>query len=190
MAAGPSINDIPPIDDLSKVEAAIGQTSSNEHKETIYYLRPFDTEALDWRNYPFDFPDMTRIGTIADGSCLFHAIAQAYYKPYRRGRVNDIILDRISFVRQLRLELASKLGDSIDENDPDSVSHYQIISRGGMESFGQIVPQYSLDSMKKELASDRAVDNAYNEFISDILKKDIYLLDVMRRDVYVTGEDL
>ena len=59
-----------------------------------------------------------------------------------------------------------------------------------MESFGEIVPQYSLNSMKDELASDRPVDNAYNEFISNILNKDIYILDVMKKDIYVTGKDL
>ena len=176
-----------PIFDLDTVS---NQSDSKSDQSNIYYLRPFETEALDWSNYSFGFDGMCRIGTIADGSCLFHAVAQSYYKPYRRGRVDDIALDRINFIRQLRQELASKLGDPVDENDPNSPSHYQLISRGEMESFGQIVPQYSLESMKRELSSDNAVDNAYNEFISDILNKDIYLLDVVRKDVYITGKDL
>ncbi len=163
---------------------------SNARAKSIYYLKPFEVETLDWTSYSFNFPGMSRIGVIADGSCFFHSVAQSYYKAYRRGRLNDLILDRIQFIRQLRLELASKLEDHVDEDDPESPSHYQIISRGGMESFGKIVPQYSLDSMKAELASNKPVDNAYNEFISDILNKDIYILDVMRRDVYITGKDL
>ena len=41
----------------------------------------------------------------------------------------------------------------------------------------------------KELDSDRPVDNAYNEFISDQLNKDIYILDAVTQDVYMTGSD-
>ena len=96
----------------------------------------------------------------------------------------------MNFIRQFRRELASKLADPIDEDDANSPSHYQMISRGNLESFGKFVPQYSLEGMMAELSSDRAVDNVYNEFVSDILKKDIYLLDMVKRDVYVTGQDL
>jgi hypothetical protein len=179
---------VEPLFDIDQLEN--NQTIPNISAKTIYYLKPFEVETLNWSSYSFNFPRMCRVGVIADGSCFFHAVAQSYYKVYRRGRLNDVVLDRLKFIRQLRLELASKLGDPVDEDDSESPSHYQIISRGEMESFGEIVPQYSLNSMKAELASDRPVDNAYNEFISDILNKDIYILDVMKKDIYVTGKDL
>lgn len=185
-----SLSNIQQLDDLAQIEAAEFKKLSHNYGGSTYHLRPFQTEPLNWENYSFKFPHMTRMGTYPDGSCMFHAIALSYFIPYRRGRINEMVLDRGEFIKELRLELSTKLGDIIDETDPDSPSYYQVISRGGIESFGQYVPQYTLDAMKAELASSKAVDNAYNEFISDVLNKDIYLLDMVSRDVYVTGDDL
>ena len=43
--------------------------------------------------------------------------------------------------------------------------------------------------MQKELNSDFSVDNVYNEFISNQINKDIYILDMVKQDVYMTGDD-
>ncbi len=43
--------------------------------------------------------------------------------------------------------------------------------------------------MQKELDSSASVSNIYNEFISDQLDKDIYILDAVKQDVYMTGTD-
>ena len=73
--------------------------------------------------------------------------------------------------------------------DVTSPTYYDVLSRGQLSEFSKSVPAYSLENMQRELDSDRAVDNAYNEFISDQLEKDIYILDGIKRDVYITGYD-
>lgn len=157
--------------------------------KAIHLLRPMETEPLRWINN-FIFPNMVRIGTHADGSCLFHSIALSYYTPYIMGRDKDKPLDRIDFIKNLRSELTEKLSDKVDPNNLKSPSYYETISRGGLPSFGKEISNYSLDSMKQELSSNNPVDNVYNEFISDVLDKDIYILDMTSKDVYMTGDDL
>ena len=160
-------------------------------KEATYsYLRPFQVRPLDWSQGSFDFPDMVRVGTYADGSCFFHSITLSYFAPYIRGKTDGKALDRIAFVKQLREELSLKLADKVEPDDDSSPSYYDIISRGELSSFGENVPNYSLKAMQSELASNQPVDNVYNEFISNILDKDIYLIDLLHQDVYVTGNDL
>lgn len=157
--------------------------------KAISLLRPMETQNLHWNN-SFTFPNMIRIGTYADGSCLFHSIAMAYYQPYIMGRNKDKPIDRIDFIKNLRKELADRLGDKADPNDPKSPSYYETISRGGLPNFGKEISHYSLGSMQQELSSSKPVDNVYNEFISDVLNKDIYILDMTSKDVYMTGDDL
>lgn len=156
----------------------------------IYYLSLFETERLNWKDGSFYFPDMERMGIYADGSCFFHAILASHYKPYIEGKNENVAVDRIKMVSEFRMELSSKLSDKIDPRDPSSLTYYQKISRGQLEDFSKEVPQYSIDNMKKELSSTSSVDNVYNEFISDVLNKDIYILDLLTEDVYVTGGDL
>lgn len=156
----------------------------------IYYLSLFETERLNWKDGSFYFPDMERMGIYADGSCFFHAILASHYKPYIEGKNENVAVDRIKMVSEFRMELSSKLSDKIYPRDPSSLTYYQKISRGQLEDFSKEVPQYSIDNMKKELSSTSSVDNVYNEFISDVLNKDIYILDLLTEDVYVTGGDL
>ena len=155
----------------------------------IGYLNMMENAPLNWTDGNFNYPEMVRIGTITDGSCFFHTIASSYFLPYRRGKINDSPMNRYTFIRDLRHDLAIKLGERIDPNDTDHVIHYDVLSRGSLREFSKSVPQYTLESMKRELNSDRSVDNVYNEFISNILDKDIYLLDIQTKDVYVTGND-
>ena len=158
--------------------------------EKIYYLDPFINESLNWKNNSFYFPGMERMGIYADGSCFFHAILMAYYVPYRRGRIGNKAINRREMTSEFRKELSRKLSDNVDSNDSSSPTFYQTISRGQLEDFSSHVPSYSINNMKKELASSNSVDNVYNEFVSDVLNKDIYILDVVAKDVYITGKDI
>ena len=148
--------------------------------------RPF--EKLSW-NGSFIYPDMYRIRTIGDGSCFFHAIASAYFKPYIEGVNGGKAFDRRSFVRKLRQELADKLGQRINPVDPNSPTYYQQLSRGKLEEMSKDLDKYSLKYMQNELRASVSVDNMYNEFISNVLDKDIYILDLSKKDVYITGSD-
>ena len=153
------------------------------------YLKMMETSPLNWGNGEFNYPGMVRIGTPPDGSCFFHAIASAYFLPYRRGSIDGVPMDRYAFIRDLRYDLAIKLDEKVDPQNSNSPIHYDLLSRGNLREFAGDIQQYTLESMKRELNSDRSVDNVYNEFISNILEKDIYLLDITTQDIYVTGDD-
>lgn len=149
-------------------------------------------EPLNWvaiGNRGFSYPDMVRIRTSADGSCFFHAVTKAFYIPYRTGQLNGVAINRHQLIQTLRRELAIKLGRPANPNDPQGPTHYDLLSRGQLREFAKGVKQYSLQNMQKELCSNSAIDNVYNEFISNQLDKDIYILDGENRDVLVTGDD-
>lgn len=142
-------------------------------------------EHLNWPLYP----GMVRIRTLADGSCLFHAIANAYFIPYRTGILDGKSISRPQLIRTLRRQLSIRLGEPVDPLNPDGPTHYDLLSRGQLRKFAESVPRYSLENMQKELDSNDPVDNVYNEFLSNQLNKDIYLLNAQTKDVLITGND-
>jgi hypothetical protein len=95
--------------------------------------------------------------------------------------------ERSEFVRDLRHDLGIQLG-RIRFAEPD-VTWYDSLSRGTLRSFAEAVPEYSLSHMTRELTCGGAVDNVYNEYMSEVLSKDIYLVDAVLGDVYITGDD-
>lgn len=150
-------------------------------------MSDFSWGYLNWNQTPFAYPNMVRIDTIADGSCFFHAIANAYFIPYWENTLNGQPMSKHRFVAAMRNDLATRLGEPVT-NLPN-LTHYDLLSRGQLCEFAKAVPRYSLENMQRELRSHSAVDNVYNEFISNQLNKDIYLLDAKKRDVLVTGDD-
>lgn len=135
---------------------------------------------LQWdRNFKYD--QMVRLYTIGDGSCFFHAVVKAYFIPYKLGYLNEQPLDRGVFIRNLRRDLARTLRE-----DPEV---YKNLSRGQLENMSKTLDQFKLDEMIKVLDSDMPVDNLFNEFVSNVIDKDIYLLDLEKEDVYITGDD-
>lgn len=126
------------------------------------------------------FPSMVVIDTVGDGSCFFHAIAMSFCIPYR-----NRTYDRVTFIKNLRHDLALELG----RTQEDGLTHYDHLSRGQLKHFAEALPQYSLANMQRELIGLGPVDNVYNEFVSNQVNKDIYLLDSIQQDVYITGDD-
>lgn len=133
--------------------------------------------------------DLVRIRTESDGSCLFHAIAKSYYKPYIIGKIGGMAMNRKKFIRQLRADLSYKLAEAVDPIDPDSLTWYETISRGKLPELSKDLPEYSLENLQKLLDSNKSLGNIFNEFLSDQFDKDIYILDGMKKDVYITGDD-
>jgi hypothetical protein len=146
-------------------------------------------ENLHWMNHGFENFDMLAVYTIGDGNCFFHSLCQAYFIPYRTQMVNHMPLSRREIVRNLRYGLSKRLGEPVDPLDPDGPSFYETLSRGELPNFGKEIPAYSFQEMQSRLRNSEAVGNEYNEFVSDQLKKDIYILDGDAKDVYITGND-
>ena len=144
--------------------------------------------SLDWSGGSFNYPNMVKVSTIGDGSCLFHAVISAFFTPYRKGMLSGTTLDRRAFVLKFRHELADKLAEPIDPANPEFI-WYNSIGRGELSEFAKSVPSFSLEAMQKELRSSTPVDNRYNEYLSNVLNKDIFLIDAIKKDVYITGDD-
>ena len=149
----------------------------NYTDDNYNYLINTEYEPLPWKGN-FQYPRLVRIRTPPDGNCFFHAIAKAYFIPYITGRLDGKPINRRQFIQDLRKDLAKELP-----------SQYNKLSRGQLSDFSKEYPDYSLDNMVKTLNSTQPVDNVYNEFISNQLNKDIYVLDYIKRDVYVMGQD-
>jgi len=169
-------------------QSILGPKVVQSHQTLLKYLTNSEYENLDWEE-PFGYEGLVRIRTPMDGSCFFHAIAKSYFRPYILGRKDNKPFDRTEFIKNLRKSLAVKLGSRVKPSDPRSPTHYEVLSRGQLPEFAKSVPSYSLINMQKLLDSNRAVDNVFNEFISNQLDKDIYILDAIKRDVYITGFD-
>ena len=138
-------------------------------------LMNVEYEKLVWDKFPFE---LVRLSTDVDGSCYFHAICKAYFKPYITGKVSDKNLNRRDFVKSLRKDLSKMLPKS-----------YQKLANGELLEISKSMDEYTLENMQKNLDSNEPVSNVYNEFISDQLNIDLYILDSVKRDVYMTGTD-
>lgn len=140
-----------------------------------------DFEKLSWDKV---FPGFNaiRIKTDMDGSCFFHAIAKAYFKPYINGDTNY----RKEYIKSLRKELSIRLGSTVEGIDK---TYYETINNGELPDMAEELPECSLEKMQAELDSSQPISNIYNEFVSDQLDIDIYILDAIKRDVYMTASD-
>lgn len=142
-------------------------------------------EKLEWKLWG----GLVRIRTIADNSCFFHALANSYFDAYRSGFIDGKAVSKQQIVRNLRRDLASKLAQPVDPLNPQGATNYDLLSRGQLQFLSEEMPEYSLTNMQRELESTAPVSNLYNEFISNQLNRDIYLLNGETQDVYITGND-
>jgi hypothetical protein len=145
-------------------------------------------QSLNWSDEKFSYPGMVRIRTEADGSCFFHAIANAFFPAYREGKLNGKPISKHEMIRGLRRDLSLRLAQPVDPLNPDGPIHYDLLSRGQLHELSKDVPSYTLENMQKELDSDRPVNITYMEFISNQLNKDIYILNLNDRDVQLTAD--
>jgi hypothetical protein len=148
-----------------------------------------ECEPLNWKKN-FIYPNMFRLKTEADGSCFFHAIAKAFFLPYQTERINGMPISKKQIIKGFRHDLAAELDRPFNEDNPKGPCKYDMLSRGNLKDFAKECPQYRKKSMQKELMSSHAVDNVYNEFVSNELNKDIYILHREKQDVYITGDDI
>lgn len=142
---------------------------------------------LNWDHFSIPNQRMIRIFTIPDGHCMFHAIANAFFIPYRKGTINNIPITQTEIVTRMRSDLAHQLELKSIENP--SKTNYEMLGGGAVATMSETLPRYKLSNMIKELMSSSPIDNLYNEFISNTLNKDIYILSAEKEDVYMFGDD-
>lgn len=130
---------------------------------------------------------LVRFSTPMDGSCLFHAISNSFYQPYRTEILHEKPMTRSKIVAALRSELGEKLGNTISD-EQDAPRYYDILNGGNTSAFAEAVPEFSLNYMQDQLMSTSPIGYGYMEFIGNALNKDIYILEAIRRNIYKTNE--
>lgn len=130
---------------------------------------------------------LVRFSTPMDGSCLFHSIANSFFAPYHTETLRGKSVSKDKMIEALRKELAQKLAAKISD-DPGSLTHYDSLNGGNTSAFAEAVPEFGLSYMQSQLDSRTSIGYGYMEFIGNALNKDIYILEAMRRDIYVTDE--
>lgn len=129
---------------------------------------------IPWRNNGWDKFKLVRYDTIGDGSCFFHAFLHSFYIPYRISTYEEKRL----IVRDFRTQLSTEL-----------VLLYDSLSRGQLCTYAQFVPEYSLSNMCARLDSYQSVGNEFNELLSNIFNKDIYILSGALEDPYMMSDN-
>lgn len=133
---------------------------------------------------------LIRIGVIADGSSLLHAILQSYYKPYQLGKIVDDknkikILDRREFVEDLRNDLADqlnqidlndmKVGGGLNNNDIKPITNYEKLIKNMSN-----ISDFDLGELQYILKSNYYLDYRFHQYIANIFKLNIYFIQVDR----------
>ena len=144
-------------------------------------------EHVDWEHFKIPGKRMIRVYTIPDGNCLFHAIANSYFEPYRKGILQGKPITQQEIVRSFRTDLAYLLKQKSASNP--SKTNYEMLGNGAVMSMSETLPCFSLGNMQKELMNNSPVDNLYNEHVSNCINKDIYILSADKQDVYMFGDD-
>lgn len=129
------------------------------------------------------YPNLVKISIIGDGSCFFHSVLRSFNKTY----MSSGYMERQRMARDVRRLLAK----SLIEKDPFTGKlYYESLSKGKLKEFGENWKPASLNMMFRELMSSSPVDNKYHELISEKLCKDIYFIDLVKGDLYVTSSDI
>ena len=143
-------------------------------------------QKINWKN-GFEKWELIRVQTPSDGSCLFHAIANSFFVPYYTEIVDGKKITRKEIVKQLREEFSQKLSSPVS-SDSNSKTHYEIINSGKTAEFpvSADLPEYdySLANMQKQFNSKENIGYGYTECISNILNKNIYILNDIGNDLY------
>jgi len=141
---------------------------------------------INWEN-GFESWSLVRFQTPMDGSCLFHAIANSFFEPYRKEILNGNQVSRDKIIASLRKELAEVLSKKISDK-PDAPTHYEILSGGNIGEFAKTIPEFTLEYMQEQLRARFSIGYGYIEHIGNVLKKDIYIIEHLRCDLYMTNE--
>lgn len=135
---------------------------------------------------------LVRFSTPGDGSCMFHAITNSFFKPYHTGILDGKSVSRNKIIASFRKELSDRLDTKVSDA-PDSPTYYDLLNRGYTAEWAKDakVAEYTLTHMQQELDSNTYIGYGYIELIGNALNKDIYVLEASRQDIYrQVDEDL
>jgi hypothetical protein len=124
------------------------------------------------------------MSTIGDGSCLIHAVLQAFSDEYNK--LNNPFSKSL-LAREVRFHLSEVLELPVALNNKSN-NVYQELSRGELEKISKEVPDASLKSMKNQLNSYQFLTFHYVELLSEIFDINIIFISQKERDFYYSGD--
>lgn len=107
--------------------------------------------------------EFAKIDVPGDGSCLIHSILSCISRQYNLKNASD----KYAHSRKVRDMLAEKLTES----------EYEKLSKGNIKYISESMPEFTLDSMKKLLLSNRCIDSIYMEHIMNCFKINIIIFE-------------
>jgi len=120
-----------------------------------------------------------------DGHCFFHSVLMAFSNDYRFEVLGGIKVSRYNIVKQFREDLAQLLDKPVSKGGP---TWYRYLSRGSLEEYSKKVDGYDILSLQTMLRSSQSVGQEFHEYISDVLNKDIYIIDGNIMKLYNVGD--
>ena len=161
---------------------------------------------LDWENSPFQYRGMLKIDIMKSKSSWFHAVLKGFSKLYMN-ELSILYMEMTSYMRRgerrgeppyrtnedLVIKTRNSLADRLVEENPDDPkgrTYYQCLRGGTLEERAKEDPFFSLEIMAKELRTGQPYDSIYHEFISNVLKRDIYILDQETKDVHLVSSNM
>ena len=137
-------------------------------------------EHINLKNIKYD--NLIKISIPGDMNCFFHSVLRSFCTTY----INSDNLIRRKIVENIKIKLADHL-EHIDKKS--CLMIYDTLSKGTLREFSENVTDYSLNNMQKELKTNSAVDNVYIELVSNVFDIDIYIFNLTKEDIYLTGTD-
>lgn len=122
------------------------------------------------------------IRTIGDGSCLIHAILQSFSKEYLELKSDT---EKSKLAKEVRFHLSEILDLELPE---EQKIVYQYLSRGELEDLSKVIPEASLEAMKKELNSSSFLTFQYIELLCEIFDINIIFISKKEGDIYYLGD--
>jgi hypothetical protein len=139
-------------------------------------LRP-----LNWRRPGYSDFNIYVHSTPGDGHCLIHALANAFYEPYRSGKLNGKPVTRDQIIRSFRNDMAERL-ERIDVDTGKTL--YETVGNGGLALLGKVDKNYySLEKLQSLLRSSEYLGPEIIIVFEHLLNFNIYVLDDKTQDV-------
>lgn len=188
------------------LQESLDNPMKNPQDESEIYVPNLDgsIKPLDMTKSPLNVQGVYILGNRGGGSCLFHAIAQAFYPPYIEGYDSrrETPFNPESFIAKLRKDLAMELGLPRIKTAEGSPIWYDTLARGKLGSIakgakGEGLPMESditLKGLQRSLLSGESLDDYSGElmieFLGSLLELDIYVIDSLTLDVVRVDTEL
>ena len=144
---------------------------------------------------------LIQIKQINDGHNFLRAIIDAYYTPYKCGyqiiQQQKVAFNCNEFIQNLRSDLALKLDTEVEHHHRKYFPETYFRTVDGQElqqTYYDVLSddsrKYSLNELQQWLNSDLPLNHELQEYISLILEKDIYIIDIDTKLVIKTNKNL